>query len=766
MEYPFKDLLPLDEVLEREGYYKDWTHLDPEVFYSLTQISEYIKTKGFGVDVRLLIAQLAEHFSLKTSQINEIELFFKDVMQELSEDKDFYSLPEIASARRGYTTLAESLQNLSTSMLNPNLGKLTQVHLSDELLAQIAGNAPINAVPADGSLTTSKYSDGSVSMEKTNFIDVSTNLVNIEDADFKKGIDSSTGEVVDVTVSRYVTQFFDIEPNTEYSRNATHTIAFYDKDLNFIYSNRGSEGVITSPDKAYFARVASDKPNEVQLNKGATLLPYEKYRKPKLSEEIEVNKELADRSVTGDKIKLKEIGEEHLSIVETSSNLVDKNELARGYTTSGSTGEVVDSPTNSVTPFISVKPNTNYIANNNRYTEYDKDFNFIYSATRINGSPEHFTTNEKTMYLRLTYYNVVQADYPQLNEGTEILPYEEHYTRIKPQLIPNNPDQQTPTTEPYDKYTLDVSIDGTFDTSETYPTYTKTGLNNTTSAEIYTMFDDLMTEYPDYITKTESTVDGLGNEISLYKFTPIRPDSTIETDIPKVFLTCGTHGHEHITTIITYHMLKHICERWNEYPLLEALRFNVEFLVIPVLNPSGWDVFERRNHRGVDLNRNMPTTDWSSGSIESSTYGGSEPLSEIETQFVKKVIDENPDIDMMFDFHNFHGTPETTNFLWTITDNKHMQHLSQNLISAMTRKWTQEYSFIPKNDYFSGYTSSQVGGLIGDYAKERGISNALTFEVCWRWRIDPDSVAYDNNAITTGVEALTNWLLINLRDIT
>ena len=72
MEYPFKDLLPLDEVLEREGYYKDWTHLDPEVFYSLTQISEYIKIKGFGVDVRLLIAQLAEHFGLKSTQIIDL----------------------------------------------------------------------------------------------------------------------------------------------------------------------------------------------------------------------------------------------------------------------------------------------------------------------------------------------------------------------------------------------------------------------------------------------------------------------------------------------------------------------------------------------------------------------------------------------------------------------------------------------------------------------------------------------------------------------
>ena len=83
MEYPFKDLLPLDEVLEREGYYKDWTHLDPEVFYSLTQISEYIKTKGYGVDVRLLIAQLAEHFGLKTTQVVDLANLLQQKFENL-----------------------------------------------------------------------------------------------------------------------------------------------------------------------------------------------------------------------------------------------------------------------------------------------------------------------------------------------------------------------------------------------------------------------------------------------------------------------------------------------------------------------------------------------------------------------------------------------------------------------------------------------------------------------------------------------------------
>lgn len=83
MEYPFKDLLPLDEVLEREGYYNDWTHLDPKVFYSLTQISEYIKTKGYGVDVRLLISQLAEHFGLKTTQVVDLANLLQQKFENL-----------------------------------------------------------------------------------------------------------------------------------------------------------------------------------------------------------------------------------------------------------------------------------------------------------------------------------------------------------------------------------------------------------------------------------------------------------------------------------------------------------------------------------------------------------------------------------------------------------------------------------------------------------------------------------------------------------
>ena len=144
MEYPFKDLLPLEEVLEREGYYKDWTHLDPKVFYSLTQISEYIKTKGFGVDVRLLIAQLAEHFGLKTTQVvnlaNLLQRNFENLegvtqsftnninslVAQMEADKNAVIAnvtvdSEVILARGGKATLGERLDE-TTEQLEDELG--------------------------------------------------------------------------------------------------------------------------------------------------------------------------------------------------------------------------------------------------------------------------------------------------------------------------------------------------------------------------------------------------------------------------------------------------------------------------------------------------------------------------------------------------------------------------------------------------------------------------------------------------------------------
>jgi protein MpaA len=62
------------------------------------------------------------------------------------------------------------------------------------------------------------------------------------------------------------------------------------------------------------------------------------------------------------------------------------------------------------------------------------------------------------------------------------------------------------------------------------------------------------------------------------------------------------------------------------------------WVVVPLVNPDGYAVRQRRNFRRVDLNRNFPTKDWILGSPRSRMYGGQTPASEPETRAVMAVV--------------------------------------------------------------------------------------------------------------------------------
>ena len=175
MEYPFKDLKPLDEVTARTGYYRDWSHIDADTFHQISELVRFIREKGYGSDTREAIAQSLErvyHDAMKSGNANmEVSMarkHFKDLASRLNASDDMLlpTVSEISGAKRGYSTLAESLGNLSVDMINKNLGKLDQTFMTDEFLQQMSGNAPINAVPADESVTTQKLANSSVNLDK------------------------------------------------------------------------------------------------------------------------------------------------------------------------------------------------------------------------------------------------------------------------------------------------------------------------------------------------------------------------------------------------------------------------------------------------------------------------------------------------------------------------------------------------------------------------------------------------------------------------
>jgi len=62
-------------------------------------------------------------------------------------------------------------------------------------------------------------------------------------------------------------------------------------------------------------------------------------------------------------------------------------------------------------------------------------------------------------------------------------------------------------------------------------------------------------------------------------------------------------------------------------------------VVVPVVNPDGYEIRKRRNARGVDLNRNFPTANWLRTKRHSRMYGGDRPASEPETRAVTRVVE-------------------------------------------------------------------------------------------------------------------------------
>lgn len=285
MEYPFKDLLPLDEVLAREGYYKDWTHLDPEVFYSLTQISNFIKTKGYGVDVRLLIAQLAEHFGLKTTQVVDLgnllqqkftnlegvtQSFTNNInslVEQMEADKDAVIAnatvdSEVILARGGKPTLQARLDD-TTAQLAHNAqvvnDAVSKVTVDSEVILSRDGHTTLNA-----RLDSEKAEFSTHKAEIEKIIDVENN--NLFNGNTLFGsVSKDDGTIFNpADTSRLHTGFIPINPNKTIFNNyldivtpgtiTTQTFVFFDENYGYVGYIDQAVNTVTPPANARYLK--------------------------------------------------------------------------------------------------------------------------------------------------------------------------------------------------------------------------------------------------------------------------------------------------------------------------------------------------------------------------------------------------------------------------------------------------------------------------------------------------------------------------------
>ena len=775
----------VEYAVDPSVYDSEYESLDPSLTESILS-----KLGENSADIKLLSLKFNDYYTIEevdnkdTAIMNEVNDLDERIDNIIVGTIEGASAQEIIDARQGEVTLGANIakvksQKADISYVNQQVQAVSLAFkesyetLADLQTAYPTGDAYNHVVLSNGMIYTwSKNAwvntniqangtgipDNSVTVEKVTFVKTTTNLFNSKTST-KGYYISSVGEMV--ANSQYDTSdFIDTEPFEWFTSYGLSYAAYYDNEMNFI----GRATLVTDnlegyefsvPTNSYYMRVMWQKSLGLlpQLNRGTTLLPYEEGFEPTL-EGVKV--ELDEETV----VSLQETVQNN--IIGKSSNIYDERTKIVSYAISSQSGELVVNDSYETTPFYTIDPSQKWTSKLfNRVAFYDENKTFI---SMINILPEKatFTTPINSVYMRLHKRKAEGTD-AQLNKGEELLPYEPYYIevdgyKIGKDILPNQ--------KPY--YFAPVEIGSNLILSEglyTYPTV----------EQLYENYDTLISNHPDYITKKILGKDTTGNyDIWELHLKPKEYDGTkfmlygghdrLMNKRPKITFIAGIHGHEQGGILAAYYMTKALCEEWQTNEALEYLRHNVEFKFIPLVYPHGYVTDLYSNVTGVNLQTNFPYN-WYLRDEESNVYGGTEPLSEIETVYCKNLIDENTDSFCFIDVHSFAAPGNVANeiFYYLISReefyNEDMEIAIKYAIESISRLLQKNYPV--DSDDFLGWIQLRDGrGTADAYAESLGITSFVV-EVPMQMPYDAEKFSSDANKVAT--EVFINSILSVLR---
>lgn len=287
-----------------------------------------------------------------------------------------------------------------------------------------------------------------------------------------------------------------------------------------------------------------------------------------------------------------------------------------------------------------------------------------------------------------------------------------------------------------------------------------------TNTYLYQKYDDLMTlanpadGTMQYITKTLLGQDSSGYDVYRYDFR--MPDVTtvgtspISKNKPKVILISGVHP-EWAGIYALYNTMYEITTN----PDLVELKRNVHFIVVPLVNAYSCITGNRKNINGIDIARNFEIDFVAGSDPTSSTYGGTEPLSEPESQYVDAIMSENQDALFFASCHNFFNDEPYDRCIWGAAATRYFCNLSQKLIDKLTRAWDGKYDFVPENTYLGHTEMSAPDGSEGKQALKYGIQGG-TLECRNSFPYQNSSGTYTAFSQSRATEVYINFLLTTL----
>lgn len=237
---------------------------------------------------------------------------------------------------------------------------------------------------------------------------------------------------------------------------------------------------------------------------------------------------------------------------------------------------------------------------------------------------------------------------------------------------------------------------------------------STLAAAVYEKFDALTESFPHFVTKTKLGDACDGQPLNMYRIAPPTVTGTRTNPRPKIIVIGGQHGFEKANVYGLYYFVRDLCERFTIDDTLGYLRGNVEFVVVPVANPSGFDARSYKNANGVNLNRNYDFN-WSYlADNESEQFGGESAFDQPETAAIRNLIETEDNVCLVVDSHSMGSgsVPSAREINWVCCCNENalgydkLRKAAQAHLSRQAAHFIVEYLLTPVNGgvgYYEGF---------------------------------------------------------------
>ena len=154
---------------------------------------------------------------------------------------------------------------------------------------------------------------------------------------------------------------------------------------------------------------------------------------------------------------------------------------------------------------------------------------------------------------------------------------------------------------------------------------------------------DLAAAYPDLAERVS-----LGNSVQFRQMWALRITGPNLRPKPGVLYHGAEHGNEQAPASVVAYVAYQLLTNYGSDPEITALVDNVEWYLMPIMNPDGYVVYDRYNAHGVDLNRN-----WDGPGSGQDPWGGPYPFSEPETAALRNFMEDNPHVRVHVDIHGY-----------------------------------------------------------------------------------------------------------------